>query len=141
LCTELGPGQFYSHRPRVSFRSCIAYPNRGHSLRRCFPTIVHRLRVPTVPRFSAPTWPPSRSPISSASSTSNASPLRSPLHAPHRTPLSTEGRRANQPLRPSPEAAFTATTSGRALHHSSGLPEVAGGSPPPSHVPIMKPLW
>jgi hypothetical protein len=64
--------------------------------------------------FPRPRVPPSRSPILSASSTPKASLSCSPLHASHRTPLPFKHRHADRPLRPSPEAAFTATTSAQA---------------------------
>jgi hypothetical protein len=55
LCTELGPAQCYSHRPRVGFRPHNACPNHSRRRRHCFLTAAHRSWVPTAPQFSVPT--------------------------------------------------------------------------------------
>jgi hypothetical protein len=80
--------------------------------------------------FLHPCVLPSRSPISSVSSTAKASLSRSPLHAPHRTPLSNERHHVDWPLRPSPEAAFTAMTSALANHRSTTSESVPSTTPP-----------
>jgi hypothetical protein len=136
-------------RPSATVTDSRSVSDRATPVRTAAAACATIFRLPRTARgfrprrgFPRPRAPPSRSPISSMSSTPKASLLCSPLYAPHSTPMSIEHRHADRPLRPSPEAAFTTTTSARA-HRRSPTSEpapsttplaYASGSPAPAPV-------
>jgi hypothetical protein len=133
VCTELGPAECYSHRPRVAFRPRIACLNHGCRGHHCFPTTMHRPWVPTAPWFSAPTCATLALAYNLYELNVEGFPFTFSSLCFPTAPLSIEHRHTDQPLRLSPEVVFAATTSAQARCRSPTSEPVPSATPPACH--------
>jgi hypothetical protein len=130
VCTKLGPAQCYSHRPDVSFRPCVACPNRGLRWQCCFLTATHCPQVLTAPWFFAPTCAALMLAYNLYELNAEGFPFAFSSSCFHTAPLSTEHHQADWPLRLSPEAAFAVTTSAQARCRSPTSEPAPSATPP-----------
>jgi hypothetical protein len=130
---RIGPDPVLQSRLGVSFRRRIACPNHSHHCCHCFPTVVHRPRVLTAPRFSTSTCAALVLAYNLCELNAEGFPFSFSSLCFPAAPMSTEHRCVDRTLRLSPEAAFAAMTSAQARCRSLISESLRSATPPTCH--------